>query len=130
MEVAQAARPHRSTQPEMGIADMLHHIRAAARTIQAEARRQWPGDANAVTRRLSRLLSLAMRQQSALDIAVILGSAAELRYFPDDAALERCTRMVESHGGKAMRAVVWAVRHRRVRAGVTITRRFIVDAVD
>ncbi len=126
--MAGARQSIQSTQSEMGVAEMLHHIRAAVRAIQSEARQQRPDDGNAVTRRLSRLLALAIQQESPLDIAVILGSAAELRYFPDDVAFERCTRTVQRRGGKAMRAVVWAVRHRCARAGGAGHRRFVVES--
>lgn len=115
----------RSMRSEMGVAEMLHYIRAAGRGLRSQARRHSPGDPNAVIRRLSRLLALAIQQESPLDIAVILGSAAELLYFPDDVAFERCTRTVQRHGDKAMRAVVWAVRHRCARAGAG-TQRFVV----
>lgn len=124
--MASARQSMRSLQPEMDVAEMLHHIRAAVRAIQTEVRRQNPDDRNAVTRRLSRLLALAIQQESPLDIAVLLGSAAELRCFPDDQAFERCTRTVQSRGGKAMRAVVWAVRHRCARAGAA-NERFVVE---
>ncbi|WP_454752928.1 hypothetical protein [Cupriavidus necator] len=105
---------------------MLHYIRAAGRGIRSRARRHSQDDPDAVMRRLSRLLALAIQQESPLDIAVILGTAAELLYFPDDVAFERCTRTVQSHGDKAMRAVVWAVRHRCARAGAG-TQRFVVN---
>ncbi|WP_018313050.1 hypothetical protein [Cupriavidus sp. UYPR2.512] len=111
----------------MRVAEMLHHIRAAVRAIQSEARQQKHDDVNGMTRRLGHLLALAIQHESPLDIAVILGSAAELRYFPDDAAFEHCTRTVQRHGGKAMRAVVWAVRHRCARAGAG-HRRFVVES--
>lgn len=118
----------RSTRSEMGVAEMLHFIRAAGRGLQSQARRHSQGDPDVVVRRISRLLALAIQQESPLDIAVILGTAAELLYFPDDEAFERCTRTVQSYGDKAMRAVVWAVRHRCARAGAG-TQRFVVDCL-
>ncbi len=112
--------------PEIGTAEMLHRIRAAVRTLQSEARQQGADDRNAVTRHLSRLLAQALQQELPLDIAVILGSAAELGCYPDDHALERCTCTIQRRGGKAMRAVVWAVRHRCARASAK-HQRFAVD---
>lgn len=87
-----------------------------------------PDDGNPVILRLSRLLASAIRQASALDIAVVLGSGAELQYFPDDRTLDLCTLLVQRQGGKAMRAVVWTVRHRCVRLGAG-SRRFAVKDV-
>lgn len=63
------------------------------------------------------------------DIAVILGSAAELRYCLDDVAFERCTHTVrQRRGSKVMRAVVWAVRHRCARAAGARHQRFVVES--
>lgn len=71
---------------------------------------------SAVKINLGRLLSIAIRNGSPFEIAVVLGSAAELQYFPDDRTLDLCASAVRSEGNKASRAVLWAVRHRCARA--------------
>lgn len=107
------------------MAEMLHHIRAASRRIRLEARQTDPGSADAQARHLSRLLAYAIRRASPFDIAVALGSAAEFQCFPDDRAFDLCTRTIQRAGGKAVRAVVWAVRHRCARSASNC-RRFVV----
>lgn len=97
--------------------DMLHSIRASVRQIQREAGHGHCPSALGVERRLSALLGRAILTRSALDIAIVLGSAAELMMFPEEAILEQCTATVDAAGQRALRSVVWTVRHRCRKAG-------------
>lgn len=116
----------RQTRADIGVAEMLHHIRASARAIRSEALQHRGADGAAVAHLLGRRLASAILHESPFDIAVILGSGAELSCVPDDRALAHCIRLVQAHGSQTTRAVVWAVRHRCVRTGADY-QRFEVD---
>ncbi len=111
---------------EVGVGEMLQHIRAASRMVRQQAKEGVADPRGTEMLHFSRLLSMAIRQASAFDIAVVLGSAAELQWYPDDHALDLCMQAVEGAGNAAFRAVVWTVRHRRER-GTPNARRFIVS---
>lgn len=101
--------------------ELLHFIRASVARIRKDA-----ADGAAIERRLSSLLRHALAAGSPLDIALVLGSAAELMLFPEQAILEQCTAAVQQGNQQALRGLVWAVRHRSVRGGRSV-RRFAVD---
>lgn len=101
---------------------MLHHIRASVRKIRREASLEVGSGAHSVERCLANLLKHAMVARSPFDIAVVLGSAAELMMFPDEVVLAQCTETVQLADQRALRGVVWAVRHRCVRAGNRVHR--------
>lgn len=113
---------------KVGVGEMLQHIRAASRMVRQQAKEGAADPRVTEMLHFSRLLSMAIRQASAFDIAVVLGSAAELRWYPDDRALDLCTQAVEGAGNAAFRAVVWTVRHRRDQ-GTPHARRFVVPDV-
>lgn len=108
-------------------ADMLHFIRASVKRILREAGTPRGTHAvnhaadhaadHAVERALSRLLGTALVTRSPMEIAIALGSAAELMMFPDPEVLEACTAAVDAGGHRTLRGVVWAVRHRSSKAG-------------
>lgn len=120
-------------------ADMLHFIRASVKRILREAgtpRRTHEAEHegahavdhpvdhaadhaadHAVERALSRLLGMALVTRSPMEIAIALGSAAELMMFPAPEVLEACTAAVDAGGHRTLRGVVWAVRHRSSKAG-------------
>ncbi|MCO4865822.1 hypothetical protein MKD38_29405 [Cupriavidus sp. WGlv3] len=106
---------------------MLHCIRASVRQIQRETGNAGTDTASEIERRLGCLLGQAMVTRSPFDIAVLLGSGAELMMFPDAATLETCAATVDAAGQRAMRCVVWAVRHRCCKVGQEV-RRFAVAA--
>lgn len=106
--------------------DMLHCIRATVRKIQRETGNAGHDITPEVERRLGCLLGQAMVTRSAFDIAVLLGSGAELMMFPDAATLETCAAAVDAAGQRALRCVVWAVRHRCCKVGQGV-RRFAVE---
>jgi hypothetical protein len=83
-------------------------------------------DGSAIERRLSSLLRHALVTRSPFDIALVLGSAAELMLFPEHDVLEECTAAVQSAEQQALRGLVWAVRHRSARGGRYV-RRFAID---
>ncbi|SOY67364.1 conserved hypothetical protein [Cupriavidus taiwanensis] len=67
-----------------------------------------------------------MVTRSPFDIAIVLGSGAELMMFPDASTLDQCAAAVDAAGQRALRSVVWAVRHRCSKAGHGV-RRFTID---
>lgn len=83
-------------------------------------------DGAAIERRLSSLLRHALAIGSPFDIALVLGSAAELMLFPEQEVLEQCTAAVQQVDQQALRGLVWAVRHRSMRSGKSV-RRFALD---
>ncbi|WP_240746100.1 hypothetical protein [Cupriavidus oxalaticus] len=83
-------------------------------------------DGAAIERRLSSLLRHALATGSPFDIALVLGSAAELMLFPEQEVLEQCTAAVQQADQQALRGLVWAVRHRSMRSGKGV-RRFALD---
>ncbi|KWR75055.1 hypothetical protein RM96_35230 [Cupriavidus sp. IDO] len=101
--------------------ELLHLIRASVASIRMDA-----ADGAAIERRLSSLLRHALATGSPFDIALVLGSAAELMLFPEQEVLEQCTAAVQQADQQALRGLVWAVRHRSMRGGKGV-RRFAVD---
>jgi len=69
----------------------------------------------------------ALQRRSTRDVAVVLGSAAELQMFPDEALFEWSREVVESDEVYICRGVYWAVRHRCSRTAKT-NRRFGMSA--
>ncbi len=106
--------------------EMLHCIRASVERIRKDAAKDLQ-DGAAIERRLSCLLRQALVTRSPFDIALVLGSAAELMCFPEQEVLEQCTAAVQRANQQALRGLVWAVRHRSIRDG-RHTRRFAIDA--
>lgn len=110
--------------------DMLHYIRAAVRNIRQQAAADYGVSEMAAERRcLAEMLRSAIKAESAFEIAVVLGSAAELRVFPEERVLEQCTDAVQAAGHVALRGVVWAVRHRSVKAGNDV-QRFAINSCE
>ncbi|GAB7549058.1 hypothetical protein [Cupriavidus sp. 8B] len=107
--------------------DMLHFIRASVRSIRRDAANDLQADGAAIERRLSCLLRQALTTRSPFEIALVLGSAAELMLFPEQDVLEQCTAAVQTANQQALRGLVWAVRHRSIRGGPNV-RRFAIDA--
>lgn len=105
--------------------EMLHFIRASVERIRKDAANDLQ-DGAAIERRLSCLLRQALVTRSPFDIALVLGSAAELMLFPEQDVLEQCTAAVQSANQQALRGLVWAVRHRSIRGG-RHARRFALD---
>ena len=70
----------------------------------------------AVARLLAEQLRCAMALGSPVEIAVVLGCAAEMSMFPPTPVLEACTSTIQSAEQPALRGVLWAVRHRKLRA--------------
>lgn len=99
--------------------DMLHQIKAAVRRIKRIVRTHGSEVSrnDAVERCVVQLLRNAIASESPFDIAIVLGSAAELMIFPDDCLMEQFTSAVQTANQLALRAVVWAVRHRCAKAG-------------
>jgi len=95
--------------------------------IRKDAANDRRADGAAIERRLSCLLRQALVTRSPLQIALVLGSAAELMLFPEQEVLEQCTAAVQMANHQALRGLVWAVRHRSLRGG-RHTRRFAIDA--
>lgn len=98
----------------MSTSELLHRIRACVKDVTTHARGEDDLD-QAVQQQLDRLLRNAIATQSLPEIAVVLGSAAELRVFPDESVLERCTEALRTSGSSVLRALVWTVRHRHTR---------------
>lgn len=98
----------------LSTSELLHRIRACVRDVTTHARGEADLD-QAVRQRLDGLLRNAIAAQSPSEIAVALGSAAELRIFPDEKVLECCTDAVRMSGASVLRAVIWTVRHRYAR---------------
>lgn len=107
--------------------EMLHFIRASVERIRKDAANDLLADGAAIERRLSCLLRHALVTRSPFEIALVLGSAAELMLFPEQDVLEQCTAAVQTTNQQALRGLVWAVRHRSIRDGRHI-RRFAIDA--
>ncbi len=107
--------------------DLLHFIRASVASIRKEVATDLRADGKAIERRLSSLLRHALDTGSPFEIALVLGSVAELMLFPEQGVLEQCTAAVQKANQQALRGLVWAVRHRSIRGGQYV-RRFAVDA--
>lgn len=107
--------------------EMLHFIRASVESIRKDAANDLRRDGTAIERRLSSLLRQALMTRSPFEIALVLGSAAELTLFPEQEVLEQCTAAVQTANQLVLRGLVWAVRHRSIRGGQNI-RRFAIDA--
>lgn len=107
--------------------DMLHFIRASVESIRKDAATDRLADGAAIERRLSSLLRHALMMRSPFEIALVLGSAAELMLFPEHDVLEQCTAAVQKANQQALRGLVWAVRHRSILGGRNV-RRFGIDA--
>ena len=108
------ASPRVRSQHSLSTSELLHRIRACVDDIHHHARGEDDRE-RAVQQRLDRLLRHAMYAQSPSEIAVALGCAAELQVFPDESVFESCTETVRQSGVGALRAVLWAVRHRYAR---------------
>ncbi len=109
------------------VKQMLHFIRASVETIRQDAANDRRADGAAIERRLSSLLRHALMTRSPFEIALVLGSAAELMLFPEHDVLEECTAAVHKANQQVLRGLVWAVRHRSMLGGRHV-RRFGIDA--
>ncbi|CAG2134904.1 hypothetical protein D3C81_1348350 [compost metagenome] len=98
----------------LSTSELLHRIRACVKDVRHGARGADDRD-HAVQQRLENLLRNAIAARSISEMAVALGSAAELRVFPAEADLERCTEAVKASGATVLRALIWTVRHRHAR---------------
>lgn len=105
-----------------GSSELLHRIRASVARIRVDA-----ANGVGIERRLSSLLRHALAAGSPLEIALVLGSAAELMLFPEPEVLEQCTAAVQQADQQALRGLVWAVRHRSMRREMG-ARRFALDS--
>lgn len=106
--------------------DLLHCIRASVRQIQRETGNSHHDTTLEIERRLGWLLARAMVTRSPFDIAIVLGSGAELMMFPDAPTFDQCAAVVDAAEQRALRSVVWVVRHRCCKAGHGV-RRFTID---
>nr|WP_315591850.1 hypothetical protein [uncultured Cupriavidus sp.] len=106
--------PHPHTGDVLSTSELLHRIRACVKDVTTQARRE-DNLEQAVQQRLDRLLRNAIASQSLSEIAVALGSAAELRIFPEASVLEGCTEALRTSRVSVLRALVWTVRHRHTR---------------
>lgn len=79
-----------------------------------------------LARCLSMRLSRAVAVDSALDIAVTLGCAAEFSLFPEERVFEQCTTMVKATGNCVVAGAIWVARHRCTKAG-GLVRRFSIS---
>ncbi|SPA41158.1 conserved protein of unknown function [Cupriavidus taiwanensis] len=104
-----------------GSSELLHRIRASVARIRMDG-----ANGAGIERRLSSLLRHALAAGSPFEIALVLGSAAELMLFPEAEVLEQCTAAVKKADQQALRGLVWAVRHRSMRGGKD-ARRFTLD---
>jgi len=95
--------------------DLLHCIRAKRREFHRGANAS-DDAAERAARLLAEQLKWAMAMESPVDIAVVLGCAAEMLMFPPTAVLDACTSAIQLAEQPALRGVVWAVRHRQSRA--------------
>jgi len=91
---------------EGNAADLLHRIRASVRELRKESSRSECADQH-VAERLSDLLRHALSINSPSEIVVILACGAELRIFPQEDVLERCTETVQASGHAWLCGVVW-----------------------
>lgn len=107
--------------------ELLHFIRASVESIRKDAANDLQADGAAIERRLSCLLQQALVTRSPFQIALVLGSGAELMWFPDQDVLEQCTAAVQTANQRVLRGLVWAVRHRSFLGGPNI-RRFSIAA--
>lgn len=105
----------------MSVSDLLHQVRASVRDLRREASAREEGD-EAMRQRLALQLRNAVATQSPAGIAVALGSAAELSLLPDEEMLDRCTAVLQPADGRALRGLLWAVRHRHARQRATRSR--------
>lgn len=99
----------------MDTTQLLHLIRASAGRLRRETRSA-NGNTDTLEHALGSLLVNALLTRSATDVAVILGSAAELQWYPDDALLN-WAKEVLGQDNLHCRGVYWAVRHRCSRTG-------------
>lgn len=97
-------------------ADLLHHIRALTRDVRVASSAVHRGPESGMELLAAHLKS-AMAVRSPLNIAVVLGCAAEMSVFPPAPVLEQCTETVFAANQPALRGVLWAVRHRHSKAG-------------
>lgn len=101
----------------MTTADLLHYIRALAREFRVCEAVSGNDRREMVSRALSDRLKFALSAGSSLDVAVILGCAAEMSCFPPTPVLEQCSAVVMKSNQPALCGIVWAIRYRRSRAG-------------
>lgn len=65
---------------------------------------------------VERLLSGAIAARCPLEIATVVGAAAELRIYPTEAQMALCHAIAAGSGDVAVRAAIWVVHHRLCRA--------------
>lgn len=58
------------------------------------------------------LLSSAIAGRCPLEIATVVGAAAELRIYPTEDQMDQCHEIVAESDDVAVRAAIWVVRHR------------------
>lgn len=105
-------------------AQLFHLIRASAVRIRKAARPTTSTYEADLGRILASLLVGALSVRSATDVAIILGSAAELQMYPDDELFDWSNEVLERED-LHLRGIYWTVRHRCSR-GSTQARRFSV----
>ena len=110
----------------LALKEVLHLFRGTLEAIRREAAHSLHADPTALEKRLSTLLQHALLTNSHVDIALILGCAAELMLLPETHALEKCAAVLQASNQPALRGLVWAARHKSVKQGKPI-RRFAME---
>ena len=118
--IAPAGRP-------LALKDVLHLLRGTLEAIRKDASQALHADPAALEKRLSNLLEHALLANSHVDIALILGCAAELMLLPETHVLEKCTAILQASNQPALRGLVWATRHKSMKWAKHI-RRFAIEA--
>lgn len=90
---------------------LFHLIRASAIRIRKAAGPTASAYESELGRILASLLVGALSVRSATDVAVILGSAAELQMYPDDGLFDWSNEVLERED-LHLRGIYWTVRHR------------------
>ncbi|NUA27028.1 hypothetical protein FCJ59_09470 [Cupriavidus basilensis] len=96
-------------------ADLLHYIRALSREVRWSSGPSDDCRDEHVLHALADRLRVAIAVGCPLDIAVVLGCAAEMSVFPLTSVLEQCSAAMLATKQPALCGVVWAIRHRQAR---------------
>lgn len=110
----------------LALKEVLHLFRGTLEAIRRDAAQALHADPAALEKRLSSLLQHALLTNSHVDIALILGCAAELMLFPETHVLEKCAAVLQASNQPALRGLAWAARHKSVKGGKHI-RRFAIE---
>jgi hypothetical protein len=102
---------------------LFHLIRAAAQRVRREAQSDRITYDWELREILASSLVGALQRGSPMEVAIALGSAAELQMFPDEALFDWSREVLKQNGQALCRGVYWAVRHRCTRSA-SAARRF------